>query len=51
MTDYVLERTDMPDELVREGQGEQLFQQTLPQVSEEARVRGEKKAVFAFIQQ
>ena len=33
VTDFILERTDMPDELVRDAQGEQLFEQTLPQVS------------------
>lgn len=45
VTDYVFKRIDMPEELVREGQGEQLFQQTLVQVREKAAVgvrRGRK---------
>ncbi|KAK3101124.1 hypothetical protein FSP39_001126 [Pinctada imbricata] len=30
--EHIVERTDMPDELVREGQGDTLFEQTLPMV-------------------
>ena len=30
--DHIMEKTDMPDELVRNVQGEQIFQQTLLQV-------------------
>lgn len=34
ITDYILEETDMPDELIRGVQGVQVFQQVLPQVSQ-----------------
>ena len=32
--DFILEQTDMPDELVRDVQGDLIFEQTLPQVNE-----------------
>lgn len=31
--DYILENTDMPDELIRDVSGEVIFEQTLPYVS------------------
>ena len=33
VTDYILETTDMPDELIRDVSGQVLFEQTLPYVS------------------
>ena len=48
LSEYILEKTDMPDELVKTVQGTTVFEQTLPQVNSPPSILNENIREFSY---